>query len=208
MAHEWVNPSTRASRLLFWPAICGLCALPSVVIASWMFDPLGILAGVATVAAFYVWMTGSDAYQRLVSHPFVLRSISIGFGLRLFASIVLPIGMLADIVPGAIAIELGMWLHGTTWREIFPGDGPNRAGFGLTYSIALVHAASVQAMLWGLIFLLWLGQRLFLKIPLPENICRVCGYDLRASPVRCPECGTPRTAAASPSARSIRPSQG
>jgi hypothetical protein len=50
------------------------------------------------------------------------------------------------------------------------------------------------AYLGGLVRQRWFRDR----NPHLENRCPVCGYDLRATPARCPECGTVQKAKGAP----------
>jgi hypothetical protein len=83
------------------------------------------------------------------------------------------------------------------------GDGwehrPRRAASGIGTFRALLDAPHARISLWlpALLFALaptyWLlGPRRRRAKRSKLGLCPTCGYDLRASPDRCPECGTQR----------------
>lgn len=68
-----------------------------------------------------------------------------------------------------------------------PADGPNSfaALVAIPYAFLVLLAALPQFRA------LWLFRRLRLRVK--RGQCSACGYDLRASPEQCPECGKHRT---------------
>ena len=83
--------------------------------------------------------------------------------------------------------------------EMYYPQGSNEQWVFQRRSISVPHWAAVVAMLLPAC-LYTLGQ--FIRLRRTRvGLCQRCGYDLRASPERCPECGAAVTAVASPAVR-------
>ncbi|HLL89274.1 MAG TPA: hypothetical protein VK324_08215 [Tepidisphaeraceae bacterium] len=140
-------------RLLLWTVVCSVSAAPAFVFASGQFDRQAMVLGVGLFVVAYTAATSLPGFERFHARPFVRRTLYIGYGARLVASIAFPIGMWIDIVVGMMSIgaaeRLGLTGH----------------GFRTTLLVTCAHGAILNAGIGVLMLVAYALQRAMCKPP-------------------------------------------
>ncbi len=176
-----------------------------------LFAAISLLLAVATLVQWCRSLSGTDfarwhhytAYPDCdVIHQWTLMSADGGLSLTHFVD--------------RYQTGMGATYRGSMRRFIDPN--PEYPFFGSGRSVSrqqagLLHRAGFQVgseMIWGagsmtrgMVMPHWFAAILFLFLPavwlrchlhyrrrVSQGLCLICGYDLRATPDRCPECGT------------------
>ena len=144
--------TTVARRFALWTIICVVSAAPSFMWASREFDRGAMVVGVALFVLAYTALTSTAAFERFHQRPFVRRTLYIGYGARLVASILFPLGMGLDMLPGMLSVAL---VENFTNAHTFAG----------TLATTVVQGTLLNAMLTVFMAAVYATQKMFMQPP-------------------------------------------
>lgn len=135
-----------------WLFVCGVSAVPSFSLGLGVTQhPLRIPAMLSGIASWSLLYTLADLqffrHWREQSRPFH-RAMVNGFGLRVLISILLPVGVSADMLPGAMSIGIvSMIFH--------PGEPTQLASFAAVLLTTLLQGALLNVLVWSVVLILF-----------------------------------------------------
>src|SRR5688500_12583231 len=153
-SRHMVEPETIFRRFLLWAAICCVSAAPSFAWAHEEFHRGAMVLGVALFTIAYTAFTSTERFEQFHRRPFVRRTLYIGYGARMAATIILPVGAAVDLLPGMLSVNL-----------VQQGAGLDPHTFGGTLLTTIAQGTLLNVLL-GLFMLFVYGiQRLTMKPP-------------------------------------------
>jgi hypothetical protein len=89
-----------------------------------------------------------------------------------------------DLLPSAIVdkTSFGNWLFLFGAYDVIAASGE-------TSHHMYLHSGGLPLVVPAILPTLWLLRRRRVRLRVRRGLCPACGYDVRASPGRCPECG-------------------
>ena len=165
-----------------------------------LLTALSLLLCVAVVA---MWVRSYFRYDVLAIHPgdaWLSARGRLGEVWILFAAdrsrVNTPRGLTTSRITDRTRWTHAALVPGNGWRRFGFGYGtqpfpPPAAGAGPVHTVFHVALIPYWALAagFGLLPAVWSAHHVLRRRGRPPGHCRACGYDLRATPGRCPECG-------------------